>query len=54
MEAFNVIFYSRQDGTRPVEEFIASLDSDMRAKVFMLFKCCERTELNLEVLFQSI
>lgn len=33
MENFEVIFYEKPDGTKPVEEFLDSLDIKMRAKM---------------------
>lgn len=33
MEEFEIIFYSKQDGTEPAKDFILSLDKKMRAKM---------------------
>ncbi|MGN1457683.1 MAG: type II toxin-antitoxin system RelE/ParE family toxin [Acutalibacteraceae bacterium] len=33
MENFEVMFYEKSDGTKPVEEFLDSLDIKMRAKM---------------------
>lgn len=34
MGEFQVSFYKKMDGTRPAEDFIASLNEDMQAKIF--------------------
>ena len=43
METFKIIFYQKEDGTKPVAEFLRSLDVDMRAKmaseITMLKQC---------------
>lgn len=33
MEPFKIIFYQNEDGTKPVADFLRSLDIDMRAKI---------------------
>lgn len=33
MDDFEIIFYSKEDGTEPVKEFLDSLDVKMRAKM---------------------
>lgn len=33
MDEFEIIFYSKQDGTEPAKDFILSLDKKMRAKM---------------------
>ena len=39
--AYTVEYYEREDGTRPAEEFILSLDLKMRAKVFAALELLE-------------
>ena len=38
MEAFLVEFYEQENGERPVEEFLNSLDIKMRSKLLMVLK----------------
>ena len=38
MAKFEVIFYEKQDGYSPVEEFIESLDVKMRVKIVGLLE----------------
>ena len=41
MTEFEVIFYEKENGDCPVEEFITSLDVKMRAKMVGLFELLE-------------
>jgi len=34
MQEFEIIFYDKEDGTEPAKDFILSLDTKMRAKMF--------------------
>ena len=36
MQQFEVIFYTKEDGTEPAKEFIYSLNQKMRAKIILL------------------
>ena len=36
LEPLNIIFYEKEDGTKPAKEFIDSLDKKIRAKVYSL------------------
>ena len=35
MQAFKVLFYSKDDGTEPAKDFILGLDKKMRAKILL-------------------
>ena len=39
--AYYVEYYEKNDGSRPAEEFILSLDFKMQAKVFMMLEFLE-------------
>ena len=34
MQGFEIVFYEKSDGTEPAKDFILSLDTKMRAKMF--------------------
>lgn len=35
MAKFEIIFYQKSDGSKPVKDFLLSLDTKMRAKMFL-------------------
>lgn len=35
MEKFEIVFYEKADGSKPVKEFLLSLDTKMKAKLFL-------------------
>ena len=41
MKKFEIIFYKKSNGECPIEEFLMSLDSKMRAKVVGLLEILE-------------
>lgn len=43
---FEVIFYETEKGKKPVEEFLNSLDSKMRAKMISMMELLEEKEIN--------
>lgn len=48
MEKFEVVFYEKENGYCPVEEFIDALDVKMRAKLVGLLEILEEKVINLE------
>ena len=42
MEEFEVIFYEKEDGEKPVEEFLDSSNKKMRAKILMLMSVLQQ------------
>ena len=43
MQKFEIVFYKKEDGTKPAKEFILSLDDKMRAK---MFRCVDMLRKN--------
>ncbi len=41
MTKFEIIFFEKEDGSRPVEDFLLSLDIKMRAKMIGLLELLE-------------
>lgn len=41
MANYSVEYYEREDGSRPAEDFILSLDKKMQAKLFMSLELLE-------------
>lgn len=41
MEKFTVIFYEKEDGTRPAHEYIRSLSPKMRARIYKIAEMLE-------------
>ena len=39
MSKFEIIFYEKEDGTMPAQDFLDSLDDKMRAKMILNFNC---------------
>ena len=46
MTKFEVIFYEKENGDCPIEEFMNSLDIKMRAKMIGLFELLEEKGIN--------
>ena len=47
MQEFKVIFYDKEDGTKPAEEFIAKLDKKMRAKMLRVVNLLRENGIEL-------
>ena len=43
MQEFEIIFYEKSDGTEPAKDFILSLDTKMRAKMFRTVELLQKT-----------
>ena len=46
MSDYSVDFYEKEDGSRPVEEFISSLDAKMQIRVMRSIDCLKILALN--------
>ena len=47
MEEFEIIFYSKDDGTEPAKEFIQSLDKKMQAKILRMIEMLQNNGYEL-------
>ena len=47
MPGVKVIFYDKADGTKPAEDFIASLDEKMQAKMLRTVKLLEQVGVEI-------
>lgn len=54
MQAFKVIFYSKDDGAEPAKDFILGLDKKMRAKILLSVDLLAETDIYLENLIQNL
>lgn len=54
MTKFKVIFYEKENGDCPIEEFMNSLDIKMRAKMIGLLELLEEKEIQLREPYSKI
>lgn len=47
MQGFEVVFYEKEDGSSPVEEFLQGLDAPMEAKILRTIELLENNGHNL-------
>ena len=53
MNNFEIIFYERENGDVPVENFLLSLDCKMRAKLIGIINILTRREQEIPLLYKN-